>query len=206
MSSDWRVSQFEYPSVLGNADDRNTEGQMWTIEPDPRQKQEQALREKQAREIGRVEGEARAKVQYEEALRKERQKIGEALQQVATDRFSYFEAVEAEVVQLALSIARKVLHREAQIDPELLMGLVRYTLEKLRDGTRVKLRVNASSVAVWQQEFSGDNMEVVGDGKLEPGTCAVETELGSTAMSLDAQLKEIEQGLVDLLARRPEMK
>jgi len=208
MSSDWRVSRFEYPSVIGSADDRveKNEGQVWAIEVDPRQKQEQALREAQAREIGRVEGEAKVKGQLEETLRKEREKFILALQQFAADRASYFEQVEGEVVQLALAVARKILHREAQVDPDLLMGLVRYTLEKLRDGTRVKLRVHPSSVTTWQQELAGDNLEVVGDSKIAAGTCAVDTELGTTAVSVDAQLKEIEQGLIDLLSHRPELR
>lgn len=208
MSSDWRVSRFEYPSVMESADDQrdNQECQVWAIQPDPRHKQEYALREAQAREIGRVEGEAKGKAQYEEISRKERERIAEALRQFATERLGYFEQVEGEVVQLALSIARKVLHREAQIDPGLLMGLVRYTLEKLRDGTRVKLRVHPARVDEWQMVLGSSDVEVSADAKLDQGACVVETELGTTAVSVDAQLKEIEQGLMDLLAHRPETK
>ena len=44
-------------------------------------------------------------------------------------------------MQLALAIARKVLHREAQIDPNCLLGLVRDTLEKLQEETKMRLRV-----------------------------------------------------------------
>jgi flagellar assembly protein FliH len=208
MSSDWQVSRFEYPSVMQSADVRGEgrDGQVWAIETDPRQKEEHALREAQAREIGRVEGEAKAKAQYEEMARKERERIAEAVSEFEVERTRYFEQVEGEVVQLALSIARKVLHREAQIDPELLMGLVRYTLEKLRDGTRVKLRVHPAGVNAWQQELGSSDLEVSADPKLERGMCVVETELGTTAVSVDAQLKEIEQGLMDLLAHRPEAK
>jgi len=206
MSSDWQVSQFEYPAVMDSADDRKDtiEGQVWKIAGDPRQKQEQALREAQAREIGRMEGEAKGKIQYDEAVRKEREQIAESLRQFAIERADYFEQVETEVVELALAIARKVLHREAQIDTDLLLGLVRYTLEKLRDGTKVKLRVSPARVTAWQQKMEGDNWEVVGDGKLGTEACVVETELGTTAVSVDGQLKEIEQGLMDLLAHRPE--
>ena len=205
MSSEFQVHQFEYPNVLGPADDRADAGDssLWKMEPDPRQKQEQVLREAQAREIGRLEGEAKAKSRLEDMLRKERERITESMEQFAHARSAYFEKVEAEVVHLALSIARKVLHREAQIDPDLLMGLVRYTLEKLRDGTKVKLRVHPSGVDAWQ-EIANENTEVVGDSKLETGLCVMETELGTTAVGVDAQLKEIEQGLMDLLAQRPE--
>ena len=206
MSSDWQVSRFEYPSVMKRSDDcvESKDGPVWAIEPDPRHNQEHALREAQAREIGRLEGETKAKVQLEEALRKEREGIAEALRQFETERSRYFEQVESEVVQLALSIARKVLHREAQVDPDLLMGLVRYTLEKLRDGTRAKLRVHPACVGAWQHGIGSVDVEVTADAKLDRGSCVVETELGTTAISVDAQLQEIEQGLMDLLAHRPE--
>ena len=42
-----------------------------------------------------------------------------------------------------------------------------------------------------------------GDAALEPNQCELETELGVTDLNLETQLKEIEQGLFDLLAQRP---
>jgi flagellar assembly protein FliH len=210
MSSDWRVSQFEYPSVMNGSSDAapGLDQSMWKTDEDRRLKQETALREAQARELGRAEGEAKAKSHYEELLRKERQKVADTLHQFAADRAAYFERVETEVVQLSMAIARKVVHREAQLDPNLLMGLVRYTLDKLRDGTRVKVTVNPANAGAWQQMFSGDgdNLELVFNAQIEPGLCVVESELGMTSVSVENQLKEIEQGLMDLLARRPETK
>jgi flagellar assembly protein FliH len=43
----------------------------------------------------------------------------------------------------------------------------------------------------------------MGDGTLGLGQCRLETELGSTDLTLEAQLKEIEQGFFDLLAQKP---
>jgi flagellar assembly protein FliH len=43
----------------------------------------------------------------------------------------------------------------------------------------------------------------MGDATLGPGRCMLETELGSTDLTLETQLKEIEQGFFDLLAQRP---
>jgi flagellar assembly protein FliH len=44
---------------------------------------------------------------------------------------------------------------------------------------------------------------VVEDGQIERGGCILETELGTANFSLDAQLKEVEQGFFDVLAQRP---
>ena len=49
-------------------------------------------------------------------------------------------------------------------------------------------------------------MEVKADPSVEAHNCILETELGTTELGLDAQLKEIEQGFFDLLAQRPDNK
>jgi flagellar assembly protein FliH len=43
----------------------------------------------------------------------------------------------------------------------------------------------------------------VGDPTLPQGHCTLETDFGTTEISLETQLKEIEQGFFDLLERRP---
>jgi flagellar assembly protein FliH len=47
---------------------------------------------------------------------------------------------------------------------------------------------------------------VIEDAHLGPEDCILETDLGSANFSIDAQMKEIEQGFFDLLAQRPVVK
>jgi len=161
------------------------------------------------REAGRQEGEAQARAAFEQKLAHERQQLAVAMAQFARDRGAYYQKVEAEVVQLALAIARKILHREAQIDPMLLAGIVRVALEKMEAATGVVLRVHPHHAAEWRQYLSlcldpGDRPEIVEDVSLELDRCVVETSMGTTELGLEVQLKEIEQGLMDLLVQRPQ--
>lgn len=163
----------------------------------------QALYEK-----GLAEGEARARAEFEKTLSGLRGELSEALRQFAAQREGYFQRAESEVVQLALSIARKILHREVQMDPLLLTGIVRVALESLNDGTQVRLRAHPQEIPFWRDYFSRSTgivpaPELMGDASLASGSCALETELGSTHISLETQLKEIEQGFLDLLEQRP---
>jgi flagellar assembly protein FliH len=206
MSSNWRVKQFEYPIVANGVADTAMvdDAPGWNMDEEVKRgnHDKQGLREAQVREIGRLEGETKAKVKFEESLRVEHERISSALRDFQIERARYFEQVEFEVVQLALAIAKRVLRREAQVDPDLLTGLVRYTLEKLREGTQVKLRVHPGAATDWSKQFDGD-VHVIEDAQLPPGTCTIETEVGTTALSVDTELKEIENGLMDLLAQRP---
>jgi flagellar assembly protein FliH len=160
-------------------------------------------------EQGLAEGEARARAALETNLAALRGQMSEALRAFAAQREGYFQRVESEVVQLALSIARKILHREVQIDPLLLAGIVRVALESVNDGTQVRLRAHPQEIPFWRDYFSRSTEsapapELMGDASLDSGCCVLETDLGSTRISLDTQLKEIEQGFLDLLEQRPQ--
>src|SRR5258708_8859482 len=89
---------------------------------------------------GFEEGRLEARKTFDEQLARERSGVADALSHFSPDRATYFEKVEGEVVQLALSIAGKIMHREAQLDPMLLAAIVRVALEKIERGTGVVLR------------------------------------------------------------------
>ena len=93
---------------------------------------------------GFADGEDRSRAAFEKNFSDLRARLAETIQQFAEQRENYFQNVESEVVQLALSIARKILHREAQIDPLLLTGIVRVALDSLNEGTQVRLLANPS--------------------------------------------------------------
>ena len=167
---------------------------------------EKAEREALAR--GLQQGESRARMAFENKVAAIQEEVRKALTEFLKEREEYFNRIEPEVVQLALAIARKILHREAQIDPLLLTGLVHVALEKLDAGTHVRLRANPADMHFWNEHFaqSGSGVaapELIGDSTLQHGECALETEVGSTQISLETQLKEIEQGFFDLLEQRP---
>jgi flagellar assembly protein FliH len=173
-----------------------------------RPEEEFRTREKKAWEQGFNEGVARERTGAEASINEQREAIANALRAFVKERESYFHRVEAEVVSLALAIVRKILRRESQLDPLLLTGLVRVALEKMAVTQNVRLRVHPSQIPVWQEHFSHQSEmavtpELVGDAALEQNQCMLETELGVTELNLESQLKEIEQGLFDLLAQRP---
>jgi flagellar assembly protein FliH len=159
-------------------------------------------------EQGRKSAQQELRSELDAAVAKNRGQIGHALHEFALERQNYYRRIEGEVVELALAIARKILHREVQIDPNALAGIVRVTLEKLDSGTKVNLRVHPKEAPDWRHYFACQTEDVPApevheDPAMAPGECRIETSLGSTEVGLESQLKEIETGLLDLLAERP---
>ncbi len=171
----------------------------------------------QAFEQGRIAGQreamSRMRAQTMAEMNAERAAIGMVVAGFARARAGYFLQVEGEVVRLALAIARRILHREAQMDPLLLRGAVRLALERLEANTQVRLRVPAGRGLLWSEAFAGGQglapgaaaPAVVEDPALGGEECVLETSLGETRCNLDDQLQEIEQGFFDVLAARGEI-
>jgi flagellar assembly protein FliH len=193
------LALFPYPDA--GAAVANETGQ--TIEDRSQHKQAEFF------EQGRQSAQQQFRSELNVALGKNREQIIQALQHFAQERQSYYRRIESEVVQLAIAIARKVLHREVQIDPQTLAGIVRVTLEKLDTATKVNLSVNPREAADWRHYFAcrmddTPAPDIHEDAAVAPGECRIETSLGSTEVGLESQLKEIETGLFDLLAERPD--
>jgi flagellar assembly protein FliH len=154
------------------------------------------------------QAELRSRQEYESKLQAALAPIATTVAAFQVQRGEYFARVEGEVVQLALAIAAKILHREAQVDPTLVAALVRMTIEKMSEGSSVTVRVGIGRARQWQQYFasqpSTSRVEVTEDTGLGDQDCILDTELGAANFGLDTQLKEIEKGFFDLLALRPE--
>jgi flagellar assembly protein FliH len=145
-------------------------------------------------------------VELKERIAEERNQVLKIANQFRIERERYFSGVESEVVKLALAIAARVLHREAQVDPLLLAGVVRVALERISDSSAVKLHIPPSELPNWQEAFKandGSSLELVGDDQLESGKYVLDTSVGTIELGIKVQLEEIERGLFDLMQQRP---
>jgi flagellar assembly protein FliH len=148
---------------------------------------------------------AQARQEAEREIQRARSELARAIEDFGQQRERYFGQCEAEVVDLALAIGRHIIHRETQIDPRLLAGLVNYELEQIEAATTVRLIVSPDSLGHWNEAAAGmpHAVEVSSDKALAPGAVRIETALGSTSVSFERELKEIESGFMDLLSHRP---
>jgi flagellar assembly protein FliH len=160
-----------------------------------------------ARAEGIAEGECRVRAEVDEMMAQERKRIADMVIAFQKEQTEYYSKVEVELVHFALSIAARILHREAQVDRMVVAGLVKVMIDKLQQESKVIARVRPEEAGSWRHYFHDNpNIQIVEDSSLEAKDCVLETELGTTEMGLDAQLKEVEKGFADLLAQRPESK
>ena len=160
-----------------------------------------------ARDAAAEEANERLQIECKRVSEDAREKVAEVIREFCVERSEYFRRAEGEVVQLALSIARKILQREAELDPTLLSGLVRIALDRMQCGSEVRIRVATEEAERWRScqpdKGSSPRWEIVADHTLRPGDCVVETDLGSANFAIEAQLRDVEESFMQLLAHRP---
>jgi flagellar assembly protein FliH len=162
------------------------------------------------KERGRLEGEEGGRrkqtEEYSQTLAEARSSVAAAIEAFAAERKEYLRGVEAEAVKLALAIARKILHRETQMDPMLLRAVVRSAMDRLEETSKVVLRIPSTEAAGWEMVFAEmpvqERPTVMADSRMPAGGCLIESQMGSIELSVDAQLAEIERGFFDLLHQR----
>ena len=151
---------------------------------------------------GRAAGEQRAM----ERLAPVHASLSAMVQELAATRQRVRQEAEAGTVELAMAIARRVLHREIATDPEAILGLVKAAAERMNAREIHRLRVAPDDARVIQEHrprlHLPPGLEVVADPTLATGSAVFETARGEMDASIGTQLEEIQRGLADLVRRR----
>ena len=168
------------------------------------QQQEESAREAHA--AGLREGEAEGRKRAAAELQPVIDRLARSIEEIGGLRGRLRAEAEADLIQLSLAIARRVLRRELAIDPEALHGLVLGALEKLSGQEISRVRVHPAHAALvtesLRQNSSAAKVEVIADPSRELGTVIFETQRGNLDASVDSQLQEIERGLADRLRKQ----
>jgi flagellar assembly protein FliH len=164
------------------------------------------LRVRQAYESGFREGEAAARQRSESQVREAVEKLAATVVELAATRGDAIRRAEADLVRLAIEIARRILHREISLDPSALEALIGAALEKLRSQEVYRVRVHPAQeqpVRTCLRQIGREpDVEVVSDASQPRGGVVFEISRGSLDASVETQLREIEHGLADRLGER----
>ncbi|MBV8553642.1 MAG: hypothetical protein JOY54_20275 [Acidobacteriaceae bacterium] len=133
-------------------------------------------------------------------------RLAQVLRELAALKRKIRTEAESELVQLSLAVARRILHRELNTDPESIQGIIRAALEKLnqRDVLRIRVHHAIADAVRSSLQLAGRSsaMVVVSDPNLTPGSIVFETGFGELDASVDTQLQEIQRGFADRMSSR----
>ena len=174
-------------------------------------------REARALEAGRQEGQAAGKQAGAAAAEAECSRAIAGVQAEAAERAAGAAAqavdlrrrlrqqMEADLVSLAVAVARRIVRREITVDPEALMGIVKSAVERISARELLAIRVAPPDAPRVSARLASlhlpGRVEVIADSTLAWGSVLFDTERGQHDASVDTQFEEIDRGLADLAGR-----
>jgi flagellar assembly protein FliH len=127
-------------------------------------------------------------------------RLTETLEELTTLREQMIHQTERQMVQLALAVARRIVHREVSIDQDLLIAMARVALDRLGENAQVTVRLSPqdfeATSAARSAQWTGTHVTVVADARVGRGGCRVESEFGAMDAGVDAQIQEIARALL----------
>lgn len=159
---------------------------------------------KEAFQHGFSEGVESGRHEAEQSSRDEIQTSLVALGGVATELASYKEVlrhdVERELVELAFSIARRIIRRELTVDPSTTVGIIRSCFEEFAAAEIRRVEVHPSDaglISAYLEGQPGPVIDIVPNESIQRGGAIFDTSQGQLDARLEAQISEIENGLAD---------
>lgn len=110
---------------------------------------------------------------------------------------------EQEIINISLAVARKILAREIEENPVVVLPIVKAALEKVRDQDQIIIRVSTDDFELvlqakrdLQMMLGRENViSIVHDHTVNPGGCLIDTPYGTVDASIDSQFQALQQAV-----------
>jgi flagellar assembly protein FliH len=154
---------------------------------------------REAFEAGKHEGEQQARAELQPVL----DRLNSSITQILGMRPDLRRRAEGDAVELALLIAKRVLHRQLSVDEGALTAIARVAFERLTRSESYRITVHPQFAAAVTAALPGAHsarVQIDADPNCALGTLIIQSAEGTIDASVDAQLEEIKRGLTDRLA------
>ena len=162
---------------------------------------------KQAIAEGSQLGLTEANQQMLDQLQQTAERCNELLAAATQEAKQIVVAAERQIVELVMTITRKIISDELEERPEIILGVVREALGRVRDQDHLNIHVSLDDyerILQSRNELqsivgSEKSFTVTADTVLERGGCLIETSFGTVEAGIDTQLESIRKALQEML-------
>jgi flagellar assembly protein FliH len=127
-------------------------------------------------------------------------RLTQTIEELTTLRAQMIHQTERQMVQLALAVARRIVHREVSIDQDLLIAMARVALDRLGESAKVTVRLHPeefeATAGARAAQWTTSAVEVVADARVGRGGCRVESEYGMMDAGVEGQIQEVARALL----------
>jgi flagellar assembly protein FliH len=162
---------------------------------------------KQAIAEGSQQGLAEANRQMLDQLQHTAERCNELMATATQEAKQIVLAAERQIIELVMTITRKIISDELEERPEIILGVVREALGRVRDQDHLNIHVSLDDyerILQSRNELqsivgSEKSFTVTADTVLERGGCLIETSFGTVEAGIDTQLESIRKAIQEML-------
>ncbi|MDR1327564.1 MAG: hypothetical protein LBJ74_04075 [Heliobacteriaceae bacterium] len=163
-----------------------------------------------AREEAATIKEAAAQEGFQEGLAQAREAVSDirnSMQSFLSAKQEVFDHIAPEILGISIEIAKKIIKRELQQDPSLILENIKEILKDLsREETKITIQTHPSQAGLLKQEIPQTaeqlgldaKIYIVADDSVDEGGCIVTTTNGVIDATIDTQLSVICEALKEV--------
>jgi flagellar assembly protein FliH len=161
--------------------------------------------EKSAYENGFLQGEKAGMEIAEQKTEAVMRRYSDSILELGKVRSALYAQVEREVVRLAVAVAKKIVHREIQVDKDIIQTLVHVALSHVAEKSAVTIHLNPLDYGYLLErraelsQNEGRDISLLADKSIERGGCLVQTECGEIDARIEEKFKEVEHSFFESL-------
>lgn len=152
---------------------------------------------------GHAKGLAKGLAEGKDEVSASLKRLGEII--VSLDQFRENKLTELlpNIIELSLEIAKKIVHKEIDLDRNLIVSVARDAIKKVGEKEEnVVIKVNPldyevmiSYIDLLKEQSGLKNVSVELSASISPGGCYIETPIGEVDARLEDQMKEVEDAI-----------
>lgn len=161
----------------------------------------------QAREegfqLGIEEGKQAGFEQYQQLIQQAR----EIVDQTKVEYNRYLESSEEVILNLGFALAEKILAQQLELNPDIFSSVVKKAIKEVRDHKNIQVYLSPEYYPLLLERKDELTVLLAGEASLflypsddlQAEACYIESSFGKIDISIDVQLKELKQQLMELL-------
>jgi len=133
--------------------------------------------------------------------------LKKAAKEIEIEKCRMIKEGEREILKMVMAIVRKVIKREIEVDPDIIVRVTRDALGQAADARRILIKVNPLDwkrlKEIEQEILPGENngnhhIQIEEDKSIQRGGCIIKTEKETIDARIDQQIREIEKTLMEV--------
>ena len=127
-----------------------------------------------------------------------------AISEFVSSKKEVFEFIAPDILEISVDIARKIIKKELEQDPEAIIGMILEVMENFsKDETKITIKVNPMQADLVREELpkaisqkgTEARINVIADDSVETGGCIFQTSNGIIDAGLETQIEILKEAL-----------